>query len=415
MAGFTYHDRTDSVQDKLALLQAAYAGGRHDVAMSLADSLHEGFRFERQLRAPAPVEVTADAFGRVEALPRPWAEWARGWSVFKPVRFFETVGIRRVAEPREVTGVFRADKATDLGGELRLARVDAEQGLLLEVPCQVIDEIQTGDARQCRVIFAADVPAHGGTTYLLLAGNPNAELPEYASDLRVDGEGYAIDVANQHYKARLSRQSGQLERLTFARQHGLELYAGGKGHGEPPGIDWGHDYVDAGGFQKLRMRNWPACSNFEITRGPLCVQVRRWGFPHSPVHPLFTPSRVHLDVTYTFFAGMPYFLKHSRFDVVKEVSVSAMRDDEWVCSGYSFTQSVWIDRAGKLHQGPAPASEADQLWGVGFINPTSHDMFLALRLAHSAENFDGLKHGGAPALHYEGHGQLWSRSPVDAS
>src|SRR3990172_7626879 len=98
--------------------------------MSLADSLHEGFRFERQLRAPTPVEVPADAFGRVEDLPRPWAEWARGWSVFKPVRFFETVGIRRVAEPREVSAAFRADQTIDLGRELRLARVDVDHALL---------------------------------------------------------------------------------------------------------------------------------------------------------------------------------------------------------------------------------------------------------------------------------------------
>ena len=36
---------------------------------------------------------------------------------------------------------------------------------------------------------------------------------------------------------------GQLERLTIKRDHGLELFAGGEGHGEPPGIYWAHDYA----------------------------------------------------------------------------------------------------------------------------------------------------------------------------
>ena len=61
-----------------------------------------------------------------------------------------------------------------------------------------------------------------------------------------------LQDAVTRFIARLSRQMGQLERLISRREHGLELYAGGKGHGEPPCIDWAHDYVDQGGFQKLR-------------------------------------------------------------------------------------------------------------------------------------------------------------------
>jgi metal-sulfur cluster biosynthetic enzyme len=60
-----------------------------------------------------------------------------------------------------------------------------------------------------------------------------------------------------------------------------------------------------------------------------------------------------------------------------------------------------------------PAANTDNLWGVGFYNATSRDAFLALWLEHDAEAFDGLKHGGAPTLHYDGHGQLWSRYPAE--
>jgi metal-sulfur cluster biosynthetic enzyme len=259
------------------------------------------------------------------------------------------------------------------------------------------------------LVFLADAPAQGQAHYLVFYGNPCAELPDYPTDLTVSGEGFGLDVANQHYLARLSRQMGQLERLTYKRAHGLELFAGGEGHGEPPNIDWAHDYLASNNFQKFRVTNWATCPNYAVVRGPLCVQVRRWGFPHSPVHPLFTPSRMHITVTYTFYAGQPFFLKEGRMDVVKDFAIGYLRDDEWVFSGYAFTDTVWMDRDGALHEGAAPAEQQDDLWGVGFFNRQSRDAFIALWLEHRAENFDALYHCGAPTLNYQGHGQLWSR------
>ena len=88
---------------------------------------------------------------------------------------------------------------------------------------------------------------------------------------------------------------GQLERLTLKREHGLELFSGGEGHGEPPGIDWAHDYVASGNFQKLRISLWEACPDYEVIRGPLCTIIRRWGFPYSPVHPLFSFIALFLE------------------------------------------------------------------------------------------------------------------------
>ena len=151
---------------------------------------------------------------------------------------------------------------------------------------------------------------------------------------------------------------GQLDRLIFRREHGLELYAGGKGHGEPPCIDWAHDYVDQGSFQKLRMRNWAACPNFEVEAGPLADPGSPLGLPAQPgasrVHAEPHPYRPDLQL----LCRPPVFLKEGRMDVVQDVDVEAMRDDEWVFSGYSFTDTLWIDRAGKLHEGPVPAAEA---------------------------------------------------------
>ncbi len=409
-----FEERTDSVQEKLRLLQAAYQAGELDLAMSLADSMQQSLVFERQVRGSlATPAISAEQFVAVSDLPKAWGQWGAGWKFCKPLNLFETVGIERSAEPIDVAIAFRDEQAADLGREVRVARVDATTNALQEVPCQVYAETRRKDDRHCQLVFPADVAAHRQATYIVFYGNPLAERPDYATDLRTSGEGTGLDVENQHFTARLSRQMGQLERLTYKRQHGLELYAGGKGHGEPPGIDWAHDYVDADDFQKLRMRNWARCPNEEVVRGPLCTRVRRWGFPYSPIHPVFTPSRVHMDQTYVFYAGLPYFFKEGQIDIIKDVAIAAMRDDEWVFSGYSFTDTLWIDRQGKLHEGSVPAASTENLWGVGFYHRESRDAFVALWLEHSAKGFDGLTHGGVPTLHYDGHGQLWSRYPVN--
>jgi metal-sulfur cluster biosynthetic enzyme len=202
---------------------------------------------------------------------------------------------------------------------------------------------------------------------------------------------------------------GQLERLTYKREHGLELFAGGEGHGEPPGIDWAHDYVTSGNFQKLRVTNWPTVPDYEILRGPLSLTVRRWGFPYSTVHPLFTPSRLNVFVEYRFYAGLPWFLKAGSMKIIKDIEIGYLRDDEWVFSGMSFRDTVWMGADGKLKIGTPPASEAENLWATGFFNEQTQDAFIALFLEHEARNLGGLKHPGASRDYYKWHGHVWSR------
>jgi len=416
MAETRYEDRTDSIHEKLRLLQEAHAAGNYELVQSIGDSIKSTAAFERQAKkAVEPRQIRVDTFVTVRDLPPPWSQWASGWAYCKPVTLFETVGIERVDEPVDLTVGFRADQTADLQREVRVARVRADGAGLDEVTSQVYGETRRGNERVCHIVFLADVPAHGRGDYLIFYGNPYAELPAYPSDLQCTGDGYALTITNNHYVARLSEQVGQLERLTIRRQHELELYAGGKGHGETPHIDWAHDYVDQAGFQKHRINNWPKCLNYEVVKGPLCVRVRRWGFPYSPIHPVFTPSRMHVDVTYAFYARAPYFHKEGRMDAVKDFEIAAMRDDEWVFSGYSFTNIVWMDSQGKLHEGAVPPDHANGLWGIGFYHDVSRDAFVALFLDHHAENFGEIQHSGSPTLDYPGHGQLWSRYPVNGA
>ena len=407
----TYWDRTDRFEEKLKLLEAAWQRKDFRLARALAHSLRStAIQAQAEEESPGTPLMAAARFETVDALPSPWRNWAKGWKYYKTLTLNETIGQERPAEPVEVLLSFPTEQLTSLTREVRVARVN--DGALKEVPSQVIGEVRRGNERLCKLLFMADTPARQTQTFLVLYGNPDAELPAYPTDLVTSGEGFGLDIENQFYKASLSRQMGQLERLTLKREHGLELFSGGEGHGEPPGIDWAHDYVASGSFQKLRITYWDACPDYEVVRGPLCTIVRRWGFPYSPVHPLFSPSRLNIDVEYRFYAGLPWFHKLGRMTAVKAFEAEALRDDEWVFSGHSFTDSVWMGADGKLRMGEVDEEHQDNLWGVGFFNKESKDSFIALFLEHKAEGLPELKHSGAPTMSYRWHGQLWSRYPL---
>ncbi len=405
-----YAARSDAVETKMQLLRAALTSGRYELAQALTDSMKDGIAAERQFRGDPGTPVIPAATSRdIGSLPAPWVEWARGWSRYQVIELQEPLGVARRREPVDILVSVPAETMC-LSREARLAKLDRETGTLHEVPCQVYGEVRRGNELFGHLVFMPSVAAHGTESYFLFSGNSEAEMPAFPTDLQVRGEGFGLDVENAYYLASLSRQMGQLERLTYKRAHGLELFAGGEGHGEPPNIDWAHDYLSAGRFQKFRVTNWATCPNYEVVRGPLCVSLRRWGFPHSPVHPLFTPSRMFIDVTYTFYADTPYFLKQGRMEMVQDFSLDYLRDDEWVFSGYSFTEALWMGGDGRLREGPVAPEEQDNLWAVGFYHRDSRDAFIALRLEHSAEGFPGaLYHAGSPVLDYQGHGQLWSR------
>jgi metal-sulfur cluster biosynthetic enzyme len=404
-----YWERTDSFEEKIKLLEAAWKRKDYRLARALTHSL-------RNTAIQAQVEGEELRGGptlrreTTDRLPPSWRTWANGWRHFQVLALDETVGLQRPPEPVEFILRVPAEHVSSLAREVRVARVAG--GQLREVPCQVFGEVRRQQERQCKLLILASGPAHQRQTYLIFYGNPDAELPQYPTDLETRGEGYALDIENDFYKASLSRQMGQLEKLKIKREHGLELFAGGEGHGEPPGIDWAHDYVTSGRIQKLRITLWEACPDYEVVRGPLATIVRRWGFPYSPVHPVFSPARINVDVEYRFYSGLPWFHKSGTMTAVKDVEVDALRDDEWVFSGQSFKDLLWMDPDGKLHTGPIDPKFTNDTWAIGFYNAESRDSFAGLFLEHRAEGLPELKHSAGPIMFYRWHGHVWSRYPL---
>ena len=399
--------RSDSTDRKLRLLQQFTEAQRWDVAMSLAESVKDSLQLGRTESGPPDPLLPAAAARPVTDLPGALQAQVAGWACFHLVEVSETAGLARRFEPVEIATAVDAGLVGDPAREVRVARCDG--GTLCEIPSQVMDLAFHHGERHFQLVFQTALDAGDRQLFLILFANPAAERPHYGTDLNAYEEDRGLQVENAHFRAHLSAQTWQLERLIYRGSHGLELFAGGEGHGEPPHIDWAHDYLDVDKFQKFRVTNWEEVPNLEVVRGPLCVRVRRWGFPHSPLHPVFTQSRFHIDVTYTFHAGLPWFSKRGSMEAVTDFQINYLRDDEWVFSGYSFTDSLWLDQQGRVHEGPVDAGQEENLWGVGFYHRDSRHAFVALWLEHRADGFAGLRHVGAPVLDYGGHGQLWSR------
>jgi metal-sulfur cluster biosynthetic enzyme len=407
----TVSSQSDSFEDKMKMLQKAWDKKDYRLARALTNSLRIS-----ELQAQADHEdlgnplIGANQFAAVASLPDAWKNWAKGWKYYKVVNLEEKAGIQRKAEPVEVLLSFQATQTASLAREIRVAEI--KDGVLTEVVSQVFSEIRRGAERICKLLFLADNQGKEKRSYLIFYGNPDAELPNYQSDLKVTGEGYGLDIENEYFTAYLSKQTGQLARLILKREHGLEVYSGGQGHGEPAGIDWAHDYVTEDNFQKVRISLWEECPDFEIVRGPICTIIRRWGLPYSPVHPIFSPARMNMDIEYRFYAGLPYFHKFGHMSALKTFDMVYIRDDEWVITGQSFTDQLWMNSDGKIQFGVVPEESADKIWGVGFFNKDTRDSFIGLFLDHHTDGFQEPSHGGSPSFYYKWHGQFWQRMPV---
>ncbi|MGV3685229.1 MAG: metal-sulfur cluster assembly factor [Daejeonella sp.] len=427
----SYWDRTDRFEEKLDALQSAWDRKDYRLASAISNSLRiSGIQAQSDHAGVSAPDSASTDFSEVSALPEPLRKWAKGWKYFKVISLEQVSKPKRTIspeaellgypvnnipdpqfrshEPVELSLAFKSAQVRSPSREIRLAKL--EGGRLAETPSQVYDEVRRGDSWHCKLAFLAESNGAVKNVYLVFFGNPDAELPAYVSDLETEGDGYALDIQNDFFRIKLSRQTGQIESIFFKRERGLELYSGGYGHGEPPGLDWSHDYISQGYFQKLRTTLWDECPDYEIIRGPVCTIVRRWGFPYSPIHPVFSPSRINMYVEYRFYSGVPYFIKSSKFTALKELVVDNLRDDEWVFTGQAFTNKLWVSKDGKVNLGEPDAKSKNNLWGTGFYHDDNMDSIIGLFLDHRAEGLDSINHSGQPVLVNKWHGQLWSRA-----
>lgn len=348
-----------------------------------------------------------------------------GWRRYKPFAMSEPAGRPRRQEPVHLEVSFAPGQVRDATREVRIVAADTGD----EFPCQVYAVEASATETRCSVLFFADCEAHGTREYLLLHDNPSPACwaPFYPSSLVTRGHDCALQIDNGIYHTRLSPVMGHLRNLEFCRWGGTQLGWDNPSplslvdatndpdskldiawHGEDDCIHWNPDFRNQ---LRYRMTNWPQAPNWTVHRGDLCTIVRRWGYPVCPTHPARDQTAVRLDVTYTFYDALPYFTMTSALTVEAEADILVVRNDEWLFR-QAFSHAVHMHAGGDLVRTPAADNvrfKANPLV-VGFVDDTSRDAFVSLRLAFDARGFPGAYNPAMLTLGTTDYGnQLWSR------
>ena len=316
----------------------------------------------------ASIYIPAHDWDAAEDLPQGWNPQP-GWRYAKRLVLTNDTADERRFEPIEADVDFHCDHITSLVREVRVARVVGDAGPLEEVPSQVHLIEREDEVLRCRLFFLADVGAEGSTTYLVLYGNPAASDPAYETDLSVSGEGYALEVENEHYRAVLSKLSGNLKSLD--PKGWQALFDSGGGHGVEGTIHWGPDWSDER-VGRYRLTSWdgPPMFDYEVMSGPVCLRVRRWGHPILSLGPqVGRPHKVLATVTYTFWAGQPYLIMESNLEVLEDVRFRDCRNDEFVI-GEDLPDRAWMGPDGEIGIGSKGWSREDPRWMTYFNRET---------------------------------------------
>ena len=230
------------------------------------------------------IYIPAYDWDSTASLPQSWGSPPLGWQYAKRLVLENDTAHDRRGEPVEADVDIHAAHITDLGREVRVARLHSETGPIEVVPSQVYLMDREDELLRCRLFFLADVAAGGSATYLLLYGNPEAPEPCYDTDLKVSGEGHALEVENEYYRAVLGKMNGNWKNH-YSKRGPAEL-VNRHGHGVEGTIHWGPDWSDER-VGRYRLTNWdgPPLFDYDVVRGPVCVRIRRWGHPILSIGP----------------------------------------------------------------------------------------------------------------------------------
>jgi hypothetical protein len=294
------------------------------------------------------------------AQQNPWQAWKHRLPIVLTERDAATAG----RLPVDVTFSMFAADIGDPAKEIRLVlKTPAGEK---EVPFQLSRvTVWEGDADGVKslptvsgtITFFDAAQGSGPAEYALLYGNPAAQAPVYATDLRVSGESPAWVIENSKMTVRLHGRnpnngditkavrpitaggwkvqpahntnfdSGQIARVDLKSRPGWPLapYSGVM-HWEP-GI-----FIPARGW--LHVFEWDPPPVCEIVTGPLFVEIRRSGtFPKVP--------EAKASVVYRIFTGRDYVESGTRIDVLEAVGVVSIRNNDMVFDNLTFTHMAF--------------------------------------------------------------------------
>ena len=352
-----------------------------------------------------PIYIPAQDWDATDALPKSW-DVPTSWRYAKRLVLTNETAAERRAEPVEADVDFHAGHLIDPAREVCVVRVPEDGSRLAVVPSQVQPIDREDGILRCRLFFLADVGAEASTTFLVLYGNTESGDAECDTELSVTGEGYALEVENEYYRAVLSSLSGNWK-SHHPKGWQAQLDSGG-GHGVEGTIHWGPDWSEER-VGRYRLTSWdgPPMFDYDVMRGPVCVRVRRWGHPILSLGPqIGRPHKVLATVTYSFWAGQPYVIMESKLEVLEDVRFRDCRNDEFVI-GEELPDRAWMGPDGEIGFDARGWNGEDPRW-MTYFNRETGEGFGSVHLEFENTNPNWPQPDGAG---FSRTG-VWVRAPV---
>jgi hypothetical protein len=192
--------------------------------------------------------------------------------------------------------------------------------------------------------FPVDLAANGVNTYLLYYGVPAAPVTPAApaAPLQYTGANPGVSIDTGEVIFHLNPKSGSMLYFTPKFSAGKKDYSFAQTekrdvHYNPdvytPQMSWGHTSDWDMGMPG------PYTPSLRVVQGPYAYRSFRAGLiPRS--------NETKTTVSYTFFAGAPFFYTSSSMEFTLDTQVYSVRNSEYVFSRGVMTRAVWADAQG---------------------------------------------------------------------
>ena len=105
-------------------------------------------------------------------------------------------------------------------------------------------------------------------------------------------------------------------------------------------MHWGPNFQKPGMEYYNTIAGWQNPKHYVVNRGPYLISTQR-----QDVAP--EVSEILLTANYCFYADLPYFIFYSSMDIIKDVTLSLLRNDEMTMDSM-FTHVAYQNNSGQI-------------------------------------------------------------------
>lgn len=334
--------------------------------------------------------------------------------VIGTVTIYEKNGLDRTAEYVEIV---ISKKIIDLAKGKSILVIDP--GLGDTINCQITQNVDINNGQyQKTILFPINIAAYGSHTFEIVISDVIKEKEDVHNKLSMylSGEGTELVIKNEYYLADLradsteeekSYKSGQIRDLTIKLGFNQLLT------NRDDRIHWAPNFKRPELEYYKTIAHWNKPKKQWINEGEYLV--RTWRRDKAPAHP-----EIMLSALYSFYIDKPYFVFHSKMEMLDDITLELLRNDEMTMDTM-FTHLAFKRKSGEIIDIPLNERNkildnnpiaVDDPW-LCFYNKDIGYAFGSIRINYDIKNADGgdsnVGNSYTSIAEWEGRTTYWNR------